>query len=185
MSENKSDHHVYDGIIEQNNPMPDWWIWLFILSVIFGFIYWLHYAVGGGLNLKDEYNMAMKTYQENIEKSEQNIATDTEEALMQFMKVEGNLSKGAVLYAEKCAMCHGAQLEGKVGPNLTDNYWIHGSGNKLDIVNVVKKGVPSKGMLAWEGLLRPNELKSIVVYIFSKIGSRPANAKAPEGREIK
>lgn len=178
-------HHVYDGIIEQNNPMPDWWIWLFIFTVIFGFIYWLHYTFGGGPNLKEEYNVAMQTYQSELEKGGQQQVADTEESLSEYMKVEANLLKGSTVFSEKCAMCHGVNLEGKVGPNLTDKHWINGNGTKLDIAQVIKKGVPSKGMPPWESLLKPNELKSVAVYVFSKIGSQPANAKAAEGHEVK
>lgn len=181
----KNENHIYDGIVEENNPMPDWWVWLFIFTVIFGFIYWLHYQFGGGPTLKDEYNMAMQTYEKKIAEGGKAQDSDTEESLAELMKNELSLTAGATLFNEKCAMCHGTQLEGKVGPNLTDNFWIHGTGKRLDIVDTIKKGVPSKGMPPWEGLLKPNEVKKIAVYVYSKIGSKPANAKTPEGQEIK
>lgn len=184
--DNKTNHdeHVYDGIVEQNNPMPEWWIWIFILTMIFGFIYWLHYEIGGGPTLQDEYNVAMQELENKIQKATV-ASVDTEESLTNYMKAEKALLDGSKIYTEKCAMCHGVNLEGKIGPNLTDNYWITGSGTRLDVVHVITKGSPAKGMPPWEGLLKPVEIKSVAAFVYSKIGSKPANAKAAEGNPIK
>lgn len=174
--------HVYDGIVEENNPMPDWWVWLFIGTVIFGFIYWLHYQVGGGTTQLEEYNNSMAAFQQRIEKNAV-AAVDTEESLSEYMKNEAALMSGKSLFADKCAMCHGNLLEGKIGPNLTDRYWIHGKGSRMDLVEVIRKGVPEKGMPPWEGLLKPLEVKNVAAYVFANIGTEPPGAKAPEGNK--
>lgn len=177
--------HVYDGIVEQNNPMPGWWIWIFIFTIIFGFLYWLHYEMGGGSKLIDEYNMAMQKYKNKVEKNLVNSPSETEESLIAYMKNENALVEGAKIYAEKCSMCHGVNLEGKIGPNLTDNYWVHGRGSRLDIVHTIAKGSPAKGMPPWEGLLKPAEIKTVAAFVYSKIDTQPTNAKAPDGIKVK
>ncbi len=178
-------HNVYDGIVEQNNPMPGWWIWLFIFTVIFGAHYWLHYAVGGGPTLMDEYNVAIKEHQNTLEKNQANASDETEDSLLAYMKSENSLLVGAGIYVAKCAMCHGVNLEGKIGSNLTDQHWVIGNGSRLDIVQVITKGSVAKGMPPWQGLLKPNEIKDVAAYVFSKIGSKPANPKTAEGTQIK
>lgn len=185
MEENKGNvRHVYDGIEEQDNAMPGWWVWLFILCVIFGFLYWLHYTSGSGPTLKQEYTEALKEYQLNIEKNAGSVV-DTEESLMAFMKGENAIHEGSEIFAAKCAICHGNNLEGKIGPNLTDRFWTTGNGSRMDIVRTITKGSPVKGMPPWETQLKPNEIKYVAAFVYSKIGSNPANAKAPEGTEVK
>ena len=177
--------HVYDGIVEENNSMPAWWIGLFIFSMIFGFLYWLHYTLGGGPTLQEEFATVGAQYEENFAKAQSTTQVETEESLEKYMKNETFILSGAKIFIEKCAMCHGAQLEGKIGPNLTDKFWLHGQGSRLDVVHSVTKGVPAKGMPPWEGMLKSNEIKNVAAFIYSKIGSHPANAKAPEGVEVK
>ena len=179
---NSHDVHVYDGIIEENNPMPGWWIWLFILTMIFGSLYWLHYEIGGAPSLMDEYKVSLAAYKNQVDKNAS--SSDTEESLTIYMKNEKSLLSGAAIFKEKCAMCHGENLEGKIGPNLTDKYWVIGNGSRLDILKVIQKGSAAKGMPPWEGLLKPNEVKDVAAYVFSKIGSDPKNAKAPDGTLI-
>ena len=178
-------HHVYDGIVEENNSMPTWWVWSFIFCIIFAFLYWLHYTVGGGDTLLKEFEIDVAIYEENLAKSQSTAQVETEESLEKYMKNEAFIMSGAKAYAEKCAMCHGVELEGKIGPNLTDKFWLHGKGSRLDIIQTVSKGVPAKGMPPWEGMLKPNEIKNVTAFIYAKLGSNPANAKAPEGVEVK
>ena len=173
--------HVYDGIIEENNPMPGWWVGLFILCVIFASLYWMHYTLGGGDTLADEYHQALAVYQADVDKFESADVAETEESLRGFMQNENAIVEGSKLFAAKCAMCHGEHLEGKIGPNLTDHYWTTGNGTRMEVINTVKKGSAAKGMPAWESMLKPAEIKKVAAYVFSKIGSRPPNAKAPEG----
>lgn len=190
MEENNKPHsdavkHVYDGIVEENNPMPAWWVWLFIGTIIFAALYYLHYEIGGGQTLKQEYETAYKTYSDSRSAQTSGESADTEESLAAFAKDESHILAGSKIFAEKCSMCHGANLEGKIGPNLTDNYWIFGKGTLLDIEHTVSKGSAAKGMPPWEGLLKPDELRSVVAFVHSKRGSNPPNPKAPDGQEVK
>lgn len=185
MEDNKTVFHVYDGIEEQNNPMPNWWIWLFIFTVAFGFIYWIHYFSGSGPTLKEEYDVAMLAYQEQNGKNLANAPTDTEESLIAYMKGEHEILEGKAIFVAKCAMCHGEKLEGKIGPNLTDKFWTTGNGSRVDVIRVIAKGSAAKGMPPWESQLKPEEIKEVAAYIYSNLGTNPPNAKAPEGVEVK
>lgn len=84
-------------------------------------------------------------------------------------------------YLAKCSQCHGVSGEGRIGPNLTDDYWLHG-GTLKQIYEVIERGVPHRGMLAWGKLLARDELVSLTAYVASLRGTRPSNAKAPEGQ---
>lgn len=177
--------HIYDGIVEQNNPMPRWWVILFCLCIGFAFLYWLHYEIGGGPTLGMEYKAALETYKAEVAKNAPVVADDSEESLMAFMKGEDAVHQGAALFKDKCAMCHGDNLEGKIGPNLTDNFWTTGDGSRKAVLNTIQKGSPVKGMPAWETLMKPEEIKAVAAFVYSKIGSNPANPKAAEGTEVK
>lgn len=184
MDDNKNTHHVYDGIEEQDNPMPGWWVWLFILCVIFAFVYWIHYFSGSGPTLYQEYTEALKEYRENVDKNAGSVV-ETEESLMAYMKSEVVQTEGAAIFAAKCAICHGEHLEGKIGPNLTDRFWTTGDGSRMAVVRTITKGSPVKGMPPWDTQLKAAEIKSVAAFVYSKIGSNPANPKAPEGNEVK
>jgi cytochrome c oxidase cbb3-type subunit III len=186
MDENKTNvHHEYDGIVEENNPMPAWWTWLFISCVGFALIYFLHYFSGSGPTLLQEYNTDLAEHEEQVKKNAPAEAPVSEESLMALVGDEKSLADGSGLYQAKCAMCHGEKLQGIIGPNLTDNYWINGNGTAVAALEVIKKGSAAKGMPPWNGLLKPNEMKSVVAYIFSKAGSNPPGAKVHEGIEYK
>lgn len=183
--DNHEKPHVYDGIVEQNNPMPRWWTILFCLCVGFSFLYWIHYEIGGGPSLAAEYKTALDTYNAEVAKNAPAGGSDTEDSLMAVMNGEDAIHAGRSLFKEKCAMCHGENLEGKIGPNLTDNFWTTGDGSRMAIVHTIQKGSPAKGMPAWETMLKPEEIKAVAAYVYSKIGSQPANPKAAEGTEVK
>jgi len=91
------------------------------------------------------------------------------------------VEKGAKLYKLVCASCHGPLGGGFNGPNLTDDFWIHGKGTAADILSMVKKGEPMKGMPAWENLYRQRDLEAVTVYILTLKGTNPPDAKAPQG----
>jgi mono/diheme cytochrome c family protein len=93
---------------------------------------------------------------------------------------EADLSAGKSIFATNCVICHGSAGEGLVGPNLTDEYWIHG-GSLEAIVQTIKVGNPAKGMVPWEPILSEREILQVASYIRSLQGTNPPNAKAPEG----
>jgi mono/diheme cytochrome c family protein len=94
------------------------------------------------------------------------------------------LADGKKLFETQCMSCHGMAGEGGIGPNLTDEYWIHG--NKMqDVLRVIYKGVPAKGMIAWEKTLSQEQIDNVASYILVKLqGSNAPNGKAPQGEKV-
>lgn len=175
--------HEYDGIIEENNPMPTWWLIIFYATIIFGFIYYIHYELGGGPTLKQELKVAM----EEVKKSQaQNpVSLDLkEDEVLALSKNPDQMSVAHNAYMSKCASCHGPEMGGQIGPNLTDKYWIHGKGSAQDIAKVIHDGVLDKGMPPWGSLISADELKLLVAYVISKKDSHPKVAKEPQGQIV-
>jgi cytochrome c oxidase cbb3-type subunit 3 len=90
------------------------------------------------------------------------------------------IASGQAIFKSTCAPCHGDHAQGNVGPNLTDDYWLHG-GKINDLFKTIKYGVLSKGMPTWEKQLSPKQISDVANYIESLHGSNPAGAKAPQG----
>jgi len=173
--------HDYDGIKELNNPIPFWFNVLFYGTIIFGIFYLVIYHVTGSGNLQTkEYEVelieAEKMKQEFIKKAGNLIDENSVVAITD----EAKLKDGAAIFASKCAVCHGEKGEGKVGPNLTDAYWIHG-GDVKAIFKTIKYGVPSKGMVAWQNSLNGAQMQELTSYILTLQGTNPAGAKEPQG----
>lgn len=173
--------HEYDGIIEHDNPMPTWWLWLFFLTIIFSFIYVIHYELAGGPTLTQELEISMAELEKAKAKSSSSAPLETEESLAAAFAADGMVAKGQEQYTAKCGACHGPQLQGLIGPNLTDKFWVHGKGTRLEILKVIREGVAEKGMPPWAPVMKREEIYAVAAFIISKKGSNPAGAKAPEG----
>jgi cytochrome c oxidase cbb3-type subunit 3 len=91
-----------------------------------------------------------------------------------------HIEAGKAIFTAKCVSCHGKFGEGNIGPNLTDDYWLHGAGID-NIAKTIKYGVPAKGMLSWRGELKLEQIQEVASYIMSLHGSNPPNPKAPQG----
>lgn len=91
-----------------------------------------------------------------------------------------SLAAGKQIFITSCAVCHGHNGEGLIGPNMTDPYWIHG-GKIADLVKVINEGVLVKGMIPWKTTLSPDQINQVASYILSLQGTNPPNGKAPEG----
>ena len=179
---NEPSLHEYDGIRENDNPLPMWWLWTFFGTIIFGFIYYLHFGLHIGPNLDEELNADMA----EIQSLQKNAPTSFDEKKMAAMIADtAALERGKQQFAAKCVSCHGDKGQGIIGPNLTDNFWIHGDGKPEAIYGVVAKGVLEKGMPAWEAMLKPDELIEVVGYVVSLKGSNPPGAKEAQGIEAK
>lgn len=185
MSDNKEKFHEYDGIIEHDNPLPTWWLWTFFLTIIFAFIYFLHYEIANGPTLNDELKVAMTAIEQQQAALVAASPMETEDTLKEAFGGNGMLNAGKALFESKCSACHGQQLQGSIGPNLTDKFWIQGKGTRMDIVKVIREGVADKGMPPWGPVLKKEEIYAVTSYILSKGGSNPPGAKAPEGHEAK
>jgi cytochrome c oxidase cbb3-type subunit 3 len=172
--------HNYDGIQEFDNPLPRWWLTLFYLSIVFAVFYTLYYHFGPGLLTIESYDKSMAAYYELQAQQLAALGEIDEETLSGVMRNPSMMAGAQALFQAKCSQCHGMNGEGNIGPNLTDDYWLHG-GNLVDIYHTVSEGVPSKGMLAWRNQLRPAELLAVAGYVGTLRGTTPANPKAPQG----
>ncbi|MFC2114533.1 cbb3-type cytochrome c oxidase N-terminal domain-containing protein [Bacteroidota bacterium] len=170
------DDHDFDGIRELDNPPPPWLVYLFYASIIFAGIYFFSYHVFKSAPLQnDKFEQEMATF--NTEKT-------TEHINLKFLSDEVNLQAGAAIFQSKaCFSCHGLNLEGNaIGPNLTDEYWI--SGNTIeDLMNIITNGKIEKGMTPFKDQLTTEQMLQVASYIWSKQGSNPSNAKAPQGEK--
>ncbi len=95
-----------------------------------------------------------------------------------------SLDKGKAIFTTNCASCHGMAGEGGIGPNLTDDYWIHGNGDINGIVDVIQNGVPAKGMIAWKNFLPADQILQVGSYVLTLHGTNPPNAKEPQGKKV-
>jgi cytochrome c oxidase cbb3-type subunit 3 len=174
--------HTYDGIFEFDNDLPPWWKYMFYATVVFGVAYLLHYHVfqSGDLQIAEyqaEVQQASLLNPAMGSEGNANEVTDFK-PLTEAPKLEA----GKAAYLQNCAACHGAEGQGVVGPNLTDAFWLHG-GDVNAVYKVIKYGVTSKGMVAWQKKLSDDQILEVSSYILSIQGSNPANAKAAQGEK--
>lgn len=175
--------HDYDGIQELNNPIPTWFNVLFYSTVVFGFAYLLVYHVfGWGLNQEQEYAQELAIAEIAKQEYLAQAANLIDEGSVQFDAAMA--PAGKAIFMANCVACHGTAGEGTIGPNLADRFWIHG-GEIKDVFKTVKYGVPEKGMVPWEQTLTPGQIAEVSSYIVTLRDTNPANAKAPEGVEVK
>ena len=180
--------HKFDGIAELNNPTPAWFMVLFYGTIIFAVLYLLNYEVlGFGPSQEQEYTT-------ELEKAETdkvaflsrpgNAKNAVDENNIVQSKDEPIITAGAALFKTTCSPCHGEHGEGIVGPNLTDEYWLHG-GTIKEVFKTIKYGVPEKGMISWEKSMSATQIANLANYVLSLQGSKPAGAKAPQGDKMK
>ncbi len=173
--------HDYDEIQELDNPIPAWFNWLFYGSIVFAIVYMLHYHVFKTGPLQDEeYAIEMKQAEQEKQVFLAKSGNIIDENSVKLSTDAGVLESGKAVYVQNCVACHGQGGEGIVGPNLTDEFWIHG-GTVNDIFKVIKYGVPEKGMISWEKQLTPQQISDVSNYIESLKGTNPPNPKAPQG----
>lgn len=173
--------HEYDGIRELDNSLPPWWVALFYITIAFGVVYLFYYHVSGsGLSSQEEYELEMEKAEEAVAAFVARQGDQVDETNVVALEDENEISLGKAIYEVNCVACHGALGEGGIGPNFSDEYWIHG-GDIKDLFRTIKYGVPEKGMISWQTQLRPAEMQRVASYILTFQGTNPPNGKAPEG----
>jgi len=173
--------HNYDGIRELDNHLPPWWVNMFILTIIWavGYMYFYHWG-GGGQSSAEEYKTEVETAKKEIAMALAGKANAVDESNVAALTDAGDLGQGELIFKNVCAACHGQKGEGGVGPNMTDEYWLHGGGIK-NVFKTIKYGVPEKGMIAWASQLKPADMQKVASYILTLKGTNPPNPKAPQG----
>jgi cytochrome c oxidase cbb3-type subunit 3 len=169
--------HSYDGIQEYDNPMPRWWVITFWVTIIFAVAYALNIGgIGVGAGRIAAYEREMAEFQA----AHPAVKAPDPAALLAAVANTDELKEGKAIFTKNCTACHAPDGGGIIGPNLTDDYWIHG-GKIEEIGATVTAGVPAKGMPTWGKILKPKEVVEVVAYVWTLHGTTPAKPKAPEG----
>lgn len=173
--------HDADGIRELDNNLPRWWVWLFYLCIAFSVVYMMYYHVlqvgdSQAVEYEKEWNRGEQIKNAALAKFQASIGTlePSQDPVVR--------AKGQQTFLTMCAPCHRPDGGGLVGPNLCDDYWIHGS-NFVDNVKTIVNGVPEKGMLSWKGVLKPSEIHAVASYTQTLKGTKPPNPKPPENQQ--
>lgn len=174
--------HDFDGIRELDNKIPPWYNALFLGTIIFAIVYFIMFHVtGSGKLMADEYIDEMKTAQLQREEMIKSGAFVNENTVT-LLTDAASLENGKTTFTNNCIVCHGPGGGGLVGPNLTDDYWIHGGGIK-NIFKTIKYGVPIKGMISWQTQFNPKKMQEVASYVIISLhGTNPPGGKPPEGQ---
>ncbi len=172
--------HDYDGIRELDNITPPWFVAAFAGTILFAavYLYRYHVAYSAPSQIK-EYEIAVKEAELRKLEDLKSQANFVDENTVTLLK-EGEYEEGKTIFKATCAVCHGNNGQGLVGPNMTDDYWIHG-GSIKDIFTTIKYGVLDKGMKSWKDDYSPNQIAQLASYIKSLRGTNPPDQKAPQG----
>lgn len=177
--------HSYDGIEELDNPTPPWWVAGFLLSVIAGVIYLYRYDIAKTApNQLEEYAIEVQKGEAAKLAYLASSANNVDENTVTLLTDATDIEAGKTVFVQVCAACHGADGGGSVGPNLTDDYWLHGGGIK-DIFRTITVGVQDKGMKSWKDDYSPRQIQQIASFIKTMHGTKPATPKAPQGELYK
>lgn len=172
--------HAYDEIHELDNPVPRWFNVLFYGTLVFAVAYLIIYHVADIGDRQDT------EYVKQVEKA----AIDKRLYLAKTPAIDENsikfdqsmVANGATIYAASCAPCHGDKGQGLVGPNLCDEFWLHG-GSIKDVFKTIKSGFAAKGMPGWEKNMSAKNLAEVASYVISLKGTNPDGAKAAQGEK--
>ena len=180
--------HSYDGIQEFDNPLPGWWKWMFVGSIVYSLFYALFFHIGApGRSIFDQYDAALAV-NTRLQFSEIGDLQPTADNILLYPSAlaasrKSWLSVGQTIFKTNCISCHGVDGIGKIGPNLTDEYYK--SVHKVeDIARVISQGAGNGAMPAWGTRLLPNEIVLVSAYVASLRGTEHEGGKPPEGSEI-
>jgi cytochrome c oxidase cbb3-type subunit III len=179
--------HDADGIREFDNDLPLWWLFGFIFTVAFSAVYLVQYHLAYGPSSRDEYEAEVAYHNKAKEPAG---GAPQQAAELKPLTDEKDLMAGKAIFegsTNMCATCHRQDLGGMVGPNLADEFWIHG-GDFKSVVQSIKTGYPDKGMMPYGSgaKLSDAQVVQLASYIKSRFGSNPPNPKAIDPqREVK
>lgn len=176
--------HDYDGIRELDNHLPPWWKWLFYGTIGFSAVYLVVYHVTDTLPLShDEYKREVTMAEEAVRKYlASQPQTTIDENTLEYSADPEAIEKGRNIFMNNnCGGCHRNDGGGnQIGPNLADEYWLHG-GDVKDIFRTIKNGVVEKGMPAWGKSMSAQDVRDVTFFVMSLQGTNPPDAKAPQG----
>ena len=173
--------HSYDGIMELDNDLPPWWLYMFYGTIIASVIYVVAFFGMGKFDQIEEMNKEYAVAEEAIAKYKEANGPGIDETSVVLVSETTQLADGKAIYTKNCVACHMVNGGGGVGPNFTDDAWIHGSSIN-DVFKTIKYGVPEKGMIPWESQLNPEQMQNVASYILTEFkGKNVEGGKAPQG----
>lgn len=175
--------HEYDGIIELDNRLPRWWLYSLFGAIGFAAVYWIyfHSAGGGELASREYARIRARQIAEEAERIKE-AGEVTPEMLVTLTKDTGTIEQGREIFESNCVTCHGSGGKGMIGPNLTDDHWLHG-GEPLQIYGTVRNGFLEKQMPAWGKQLGEGKVRAVTAYVMTIQGTNVAGGKAPQGEK--
>ena len=159
-----------DGIEEYDNPLPDWWVGLFLFTIVFGIGYAIYYHFVAHDSQEKAYVAEMAAAAKQWPPPKGGELAELSAA---------NLGAGEELFKANCAPCHLADLTGSAGPNLIDGTWIHG-GTQEEIQLTITQGVKGTAMPEWGPKIGPDKVGKVAAYVYSK-GER-LGVRVPAGK---
>ena len=177
--------HSYDGIKELDNHLPPWWKWLFYFTIAWSVVYLFMYHVSDYPLMIQEYDNEVSQADEQIRKLKASQPQEAiDESTLTYSADVAIIGKGKEVFTTmNCGSCHRPDGGGNaIGPNLTDEYWLHG-GDLKEVFTTIKNGVVEKGMPAWGKSLSPQDVRNVAFYVMSLQGTNPPNPKAPQGQK--
>ena len=173
--------HEYDNIRELDNNLPKWWVWLFIITIVWSVVYIFVFDV-----------IKVAPYQQQEWKNEMAAAgavapgqpAPVAAADMVALTDQASLDAGKDIWDKQCKVCHLDGGQGLVGPNLCDEFSIHGC-NYSDVVKIIVVGAPEKGMISWKTQLSDVQINQVASFTMTLRGTTPPNPKAPQGEPCK
>ena len=173
--------HDYDNIRELDNNLPKWWVWLFIITIVFAVVYiFIFDVIKVAPHQQEEWKKEMASA--GSLSPGQPAPVDT--AGLVALTDQPSLDAGREIWMKQCKICHLEGGQGLVGPNLTDNFSIHGCGYS-NVVNIITVGAPEKGMISWKAQLSDDQIKKVASFVMTLKGTTPPNQKAPQGEPCK
>jgi cytochrome c oxidase cbb3-type subunit 3 len=172
--------HEVDGIAEYDNKLPNWWLYTLYGTILFGVGYWYWFqTIHAGASPEEAYRAEIERVASE-QAMTMKVGAATPEALSSMSRDANAVSLGKQVFVSTCAACHRADGGGNVGPNLTDDFWLHGSAPEK-IYRTVASGVPDKGMPAWEPQLGALKTQAVTAYVLTLRGTHVSGGKAAQG----
>ncbi len=157
--------HSFDGIEEYDKKLPNWWLWTLYGAIAFSFFYWFYFHWVGNPESTAQ-RLDRRLGEIALAAAASGGAELDNAALWKMSRDEKVVADGRKTFLTQCVSCHGADLKGGIGVNLTDKDWIHG-GNPTEIVAVLTKGVLDKGMPAWGPVLGKARVAQVAAFVLS------------------
>jgi cytochrome c oxidase cbb3-type subunit 3 len=175
--------HDYDGIRELDNRLPPWWLYGFYVTIVFAAIYlWRFHVSHTAPSTREEYEQSVARAEIKIQEYLKTKGEAVNENTVTQLSESSDIAEGKKIFTASCASCHKESGAGDVGPNLTDDYWLHG-GDIKSIFKTVKYGI--NAMPQWQNAYSNKQIAQVASFVKTLKGTNPPNPKAPQGEIFK